>query len=121
HDVAIGQSVVKIAEGSAENQTESDLQQPVPGRTPDAVGNDNDSCKGGKHRKQKGFGGRTDGRKNSKGNSGVSNIRYVKKTVYYRDRLIEVESLLDEYFSPTVQNQRRGNEQQVRETPLQFK
>jgi hypothetical protein len=120
-DVAIGQSIVKVAEGSAENKPQCDLQQPVAGRTSDAVGNDNDGGAGRKQRKQNGFCRRTDGRKNSKGNSGISDIRYVEKPVYYRDRFVEVKSLLDEQLSPTVQYERRGDQQCVWQTPLKFK
>jgi len=120
-DIAVGQSIVQIAESSSENQAQSNLQQPVAGRTADRIGNDDDGGAGRKQRKQNGFCRRADGRKNSEGNSGISDIRYVEKPVYYRDRFVEVESLLDEQFSPTVQHERQGDKQCVWQTPLKFK
>src|SRR5262249_4215595 len=104
-DVAVGQSIVEVAEGSAENEAQSDLQQPVAGWTSDAVGNDDNGCESRKQRKQNGFRRRTDGGENSEGDTGIPDIRYVEESVYYRDRLVEVESLLDEQFSPTVQRE----------------
>src|SRR5205809_1652993 len=71
-NVAVSQSIVKVAEGAAENQAQGNLQEPVSNRTSNAVSDDRKGCKGSKGRQQHGLGRRGNGVENSEGHTGIS-------------------------------------------------
>jgi len=108
--VSVGQPVVKVPQCAPEDTTQGDLKHSIACRTSNAIDDNDDGCDGRKDRKQNSLTRRTDGREDSKGHAGVSNIRNVKKSVYYRDRFIKRESGLNQGLSPSIQQQSRDDQ-----------
>ena len=89
-------------------------------RRPPAINNnsgDGGNCQDGQ---RCGFQRQARSVQNSKCDTGISDIRYVKKAVYYGDCLIEQKPAMDEPFGPAVQAEDGENENRVRQPGLEF-
>src|SRR5262245_56117320 len=120
HHISIREPVVKIAQSSTQNECQSDLQNTIPSWAANTVRDDNHCRHGSKDRQQQGLCGRADGREDSEGNSSVSHIRNIEKTVYYGCRFVQIETVLNPGLGPPIQDEGCDDQKKIWQSCLEL-
>jgi len=119
-DVAVRHPIIQIAQRPAQDKAERHLKQAVTNWTPNAVNHHNDGSNSREKGQQQGFSRRTHGRKDPKGYTCISYIRNVKKAVYYRYCVVQLETGLNQGLGPTVQEKRGNYEKNIWKPRFEF-
>ena len=119
-DVAVRQAIIQVPQRPAQDKAERDLKQPVSNWASNAVYHHDHGGNCREQRQQQGFGRRTHGREDPEGHPCISYIRNVKKTVYYRDRVIQLETGLNQRLGPAVQEKRGNHEKNIWKPRFEF-